>query len=498
MANLKKVASNTTYYTLSTILLRASSLIFFPIFSLYLTKSDYGTFSVVQSIVLVVGLIGGLGLNRALTRFIYYNTESNSQSNDHDTIIFTTLISNLIGQLMVITIFIVIGPYILGPILKDIPFYPYVLIALVTIPLNSLVDTARCYFKSVHEGKKAFFLDISFFSINILFNLLFVVALGYDVLGLFLGVLSNTILFSIILIVFFYSKFSFKINTKVWKGMVKYSIPLLPFVFLNVVFESIDKLFLNANNGAADSGIYYLALTFAAIFSSFKESAISALTPWVFENMKSNINEITRVFNLILVITGVLGFIISLFSKEVLIVLSSNPDFIEAYQYVPFAVISFYIIFLGQLFNIKTLYFGNYHKYLFLATILGIVSEVIACYFLIPLYGLTGAIVSRIIAFSMQTVLFVYFSKKESEYKRMYNYNFLFTCVFLMSCLISIPFFIEFNSSFVINIFLKLGILVLVIILIYFFFRKELKNSLVLITEFVPVLKKYIGKKGLN
>ena len=493
MADLKKVASNTTYYTLSTILLRASSLIFFPIFSLYLTKSDYGTFSVVQSIVLIVGLLGGLGLNTALTRFIYYNTESKSESSDHDTIIFTTLISNLGGQLVFISLFLLVGPYILGPILKDIPFYPYVLIGLITLPLNSLIDTARAYFKSIHEGRKAFLLDICFFSSNILFNLIFVVGLGYDVLGLFLGVLSNTILFSIILIVVFYSKFTFRFKPKVWKGMVKYAVPLLPFVFLNVVFESIDKLFLNANNGSSDSGIYYLALTFAAIFSSFKEAIISALTPWVFENMKTSIANISRVFNVILLTAGILGFLISLFSQEVLTLLSSKPEFIEAYRYVPFAIISFYIIFLGQLFNIKTLYFGNYHKFLFVATSLGIVSEIIACYFLIPLYGLTGAIVSRVIAFSMQTILFVYYSKKETEYQNLYDYKFLFACLFFMSLLISIPFFIEFNYSFLMNLSIKTGILVLVIILIYLFFKKEIKSSVGFIADFIPFLKKYIS-----
>lgn len=491
MADLKKVATNTTYYTLSTILLRASSLIFFPIFSLFLTKSDYGTFSVVQSIILIVGLLGGLGLNKALTRFIYYNTES--EECDHDTIIFTTLISNFCGQLFFITLFLLAGPYILGPILKDIPFYPYVLIGLITLPLHSIIDTARFYFKSVHEGRKAFLLDTCFFTSNILLNLFFVVGLGYGVLGLFLGILTNTILFSIILIFVFYSKFTFRLKSKIWKGMVTYSLPLLPFTFLNVIFESVDKFFLNANNGSSDSGIYYLALTFAAIFSSFKESVISALTPWVFESMKTSISNIRRVFNVILLITGILGFLISLFSQEVLILLSSKPEFIEAYRYVPFAIISFYIIFLGQLFNIKTLYFGNYHKFLFLATSLGIVSEVIACYFLIPIYGLSGAIISRIIAFSMQTLLFVYYSKKETEYKDIYDYKFLFICICFMSALISIPYFIDFSYSFLTNVFIKIGILLFVLILVYSFFKKELKKSVGFITEFVPILKKYFG-----
>ena len=490
MADLKKVAFNTTYYTLSTILLRASSIIFFPIFSLYLSKSDYGTFSVVTSLVLIVGLLGGLGLNRALTRFIYYDTEKNDT--DHDTIIYTTLVSNFIGQFLFISVFLIIGPYLFGTILKDISFYPYVFLGLITIPLNSIVETARVYFKSVHEGRKAFILDISFFSTNILFNLFFVVGLGYNVLGLFLGVAINALLFSIILVFTFYSKFKFRLRADVWKGMIRYAVPLLPFTFLNVLFDSVDKLFLNANSGSADSGIYYLALTLAMIFSSFKESVISALTPWVFENMKIDTQKVRSVFNLIMICTGLIGFLISLFSKEILIILSSNPDFIQAHQYVPFTIISFYIIFIGQLFNIKTFYFGNYHKYLFIATLLGICTEFLSCYFLIPIYGIHGAVFSRIVAFSFQTLLLVYYSKKEKELSRLYNYKFMFISLIILSIFISMPTLIDFDFLVYQNILIKTFLTLILFVITYFLFRKEIKDNFGLLLNKLPILNKWI------
>jgi O-antigen/teichoic acid export membrane protein len=490
VADLKKVVYNTTYYTVSTILLRASSLIFFPIFSLYLTESDYGTFSVVQSIVLIVGLLGGLGLNSVITRFIYYNVDS--KKNDHSSIIYTTLISNFCGQLFFVCLLMLFGPYIFGSILKDIPFYPYVFIGLLTLPLNSLIETARVYFKAVHEGKKAFLLDMSFFSMNIMFNLVFIIGLGFNVLGLFLGVFLNTILFSIILLIIFYSKFKLRFDSDLWKGMVKYALPLLPFIFLNVVFESIDKFFLNAYWGASYSGIYYLALIFASIFSSIKESVISALSPWVFENIKSVNTNISIVFNAAMLLTGILGFVISLFAKEVLMLISSNPDFIIVYKYVPLTIISFYIIFLGQLFNIKTYYYGSYHGYLFIATIFGIVTEVIFCYMLIHQFGVLGAVLSRIMAFLVQTSLFIYFSKKEKEFKNMYNYRFLLICFMSMSFLISIPFYVTFDYSLLINLLIKFGLLLAVIVLLFLVFKNEFKHSIKLFKDRFPILERFL------
>ena len=79
--------------------------------------------------------------------------------------------------------------------------------------------------------------------------------------------------------------------------MVKYSIPLLPFTFLNVILNPLITFFLNANTGSSDSGIYYLALTLAAAFK-FKESAVSASYAHGLENINSNISRISSVFNL--------------------------------------------------------------------------------------------------------------------------------------------------------------------------------------------------------
>lgn len=379
MSSIKTVSTNTFYYTISSLLLRASSLIFFPIFSSYLVKSDYGILSIVQSLVIIISVIGGLGLNYALTRFIYIKSTSNK--NDHSKIIFTTLISSLFCQLSIVIILLVLGPYLLNSIMNDIPFYPYIFIGLITIPINTIIDIARIYFKATHEGRKAFILDMSFYSMNIIFNVLFVIGFGFNVLGILLGIFVNTILFSLILIFSFYRKFNYSYDKKLILEILKYSIPLIPFIILNMVFESVDKFFLNSQVGVDESGIYYIALTFAAIFSSLKESLISAITPWIYKKISSDKNKVSQVLNLTVIIIGFVGIVVSFLSNDILTILSSNSEFIVASKYIPLSIVGFYIIFLGQLFNIQTYYFGKYSRYLFVATFIGIIVEIVSCYF---------------------------------------------------------------------------------------------------------------------
>ena len=68
---LNKVISNSFLYSLSSILLRASSIFLFPIFSFYLTKSDYGILLITQSLTVFITSLSNFETQKALTRFLY-------------------------------------------------------------------------------------------------------------------------------------------------------------------------------------------------------------------------------------------------------------------------------------------------------------------------------------------------------------------------------------------------------------------------------------------
>ncbi len=478
MSTLKRVAANSFLYTASSILLRASSLIFFPIFSLYLTKSDYGILSITQSIGGFVTLFAGLELSKALTRFIFNN---NHESSSHDKLIYTTLSSSFLFGSLLVLIFYIIGPFVLKPILNDIPFFPYIFVFLLSIPFNAIVDTCRVYQKATHQGFNAFLLDTSFFSINIILNLVFVVVLKMDVLGIFLGTLLNTILFSLILYFVFYRKFKFGIDIIVFKNVLKYALPLIPYALLNILFDSIDKFFLNADSGAKTSGIYYIALTFAAIFSTAKESVVNAFTPWLFANIKQRDESyLADIINVIFAGLGIAAIGVAWFSKEVLMLLSSNPDFVEAYRFIPFTVMGLYIIFLGQLYNMKTFYFGKYNRYLFLATLAGIAADIVACYLLVKPYGIHGAVFSRVIAFTVHVAVLMYLSTLETEKRNIYEGKKLVLTMLILCAFMPVPLLI--GQGY---IFILLKIVAYVLIAVLFTYYINLKFNL------VEGLKKY-------
>ena len=439
---------------------------------MYLTERDYGVLSITQSIALIIGVIAGLGINRSITRFMYYQTEK-SKTNDAS-IIYTSLFASFGIQAAFILLVIIFNQYIPAKLLNDIDFFPYVFFAIIALPFNSIIEVAKTFYKSTHQGKKVFYLDISFFSINILLNLLFIVGLGFDVVGIFYGILINTLFFSIILYFSFYRKHKIQFEKGLLYKILRYCIPLVPYTALNILFEACDKFYLNSEHGSSISGIYYIVIIFASIFSSFKESITTALTPYFYENINNKTDSIRIIINWTLVISGIIALSLSLFSYEILSILSSNPSFVQAHVYIPFTLISFYLILFGNMFNIKTYYFGKYTDLLFIATLIGLAIELLACYLLIPQYNLLGASLARLIGFGVHVLVLFYLSYKETQKREIYDYKFLFFSAIIMSALISLPYFIRLDFSFIVNVFIKLVFLLVIILTIYMVRKNEI------------------------
>ena len=176
---------------------------------MYLTERDYGVLSITQSIALIIGVIAGLGINRSITRFMYYQTEK-SKTNDAS-IIYTSLFASFGIQAAFVLLVILFNQYIPAKLLNDIDFFPYVFFSIIALPFNSIIEVAKTFYKSTHQGK-SFLPDISFFSINILLNLLFIVGLGFDVVGIFYGILINTLFFLLFCIFPFIEKTKYNLK----------------------------------------------------------------------------------------------------------------------------------------------------------------------------------------------------------------------------------------------------------------------------------------------
>jgi len=467
----KSLLQNTILYSFSGLILRASSIFLFPIFSYYLKASDYGIISITGSLTLIISSIAMLEIPRAITRYIYVQ-ENNKHQNDQ--YISTAFITILSIHLVLSLLLIFLGKFLLKPLLNDIPFFPYMFIAILALPFTALFDFYKQLKKSEQNGYTAFKAEMLYYGGNIFFNLLFVVVFKMDAMGIILSTLVVAILFS--LYFFFFEKkiYTSGFSWPLLKNLLHYSMPILIFILFGLLMESTDRLFLNYKTNTTSSGIYYIALTFASIFSILKESVNSSFTPWFYEYYeKKRYRELEKIFKSILIGMTILSVSLTWFSYEILYILTSNRDLLAATSYIPYALISLYLVFIGQTFNLFVFYEISKTKHLIWSNLAGFLINLLFCYLLVPVYLEKGAILSRLAAFfimsSIQIVIGMHFSKIKIRYS-------FISLLLLLNILFSSILFLPIPYLYL--IIFKIVTTIIMLILFYLYLKKSYSFSI--------------------
>ena len=476
---LGKVISNSFLYSISSILLRASSVFLFPIFSFYLTKADYGILLITQSLTVFITSLSNLETRKALTRFLY-NEDFNRKK-----VLGNVIITGLISNTLVVGSLLLFGNKILTYFLNDIPYYPYMFYSILCIFFTYLVTIYTSFLKAVQKGKKSFVFDITYHVTNIILNLFFVVIMKFDVIGLIYSTLLSGIIFSIIAYFKIKNISIFSFDKKIIRSILSYSAPLIPYMWLGIGIETVSTIFLNVEQGKEVSGIYYIALTFSSIFSTIKGSIILAITPWFFEFYKTKEEFIKKVFIDIIIFLSIVGFGISVFSYEILSILSSKNEFVEAWKYIPIVTLGFLIVFIGELVNLPIYYEKGKTKFLILANFGGLITTFVFSYLLTFQFGINGTIIARTSGYLIMTIIMIIISDKILNF----HLNYIVILLVVISC------FASFHLNFLpIDYLLLLTIKIFSILAIFYLFLKSILKKYFTVKKYYMIYSSKLFK----
>lgn len=458
-----------------------------PVYTYYLTPSDYGIISVASVIASVLAIIFIFGQNGSLSRFYYGVRDSEEEFRDY----LSTIIIFIFVTTLGITIFLsVFGNLFFPLIVKDLPFNPYILLVLWTTFFSTplLIYLTLCQVR-----EKAFFYSI----INIIQFLLTTSLIIYFVVFLREGALGNLLAQFIVAIVFLAvtlflirKEMKFTFDTSSLKSSLAFGIPLIPHSLAGWLIALVDRLILNNFYGLAIVGIYSLGYQFANIVG-FAASAINfAWVPFFMsaatergEAAKKDFSIITTYFVLLLFFIA-LG--ISILSKDVINFLTP-VSYHEAVIVIPVIVAAF--VFSGLYYMVANqLFFVKKTNILPFITGAAAVIIIIANFILIPPFGMIGAAFATLIAYLFIFCVTFYFSHKyypiSYEYQRIFKIVGISVFIFVLCTVINL-------DKVLFDFAVKLVLIVLVyisgLIILGFFSRQE--KDIIRITA-----RKYLGK----
>ena len=276
LARIKNLFGNLAIYGLGDVATSLVSLLLLPVYTRYLTPTDYGVIAMLLTIEAVAKIVFRWGVDTAFLRLYYDCTDEASRQRLASTIFFFLLAAN--GSLLALGITAAewISEQMFGSADRAL---------LITLVLaNSFVSAF--YFipfqiMRIEERSRQFIaLVFARTAATLVVRLLLVVWAGMGVLGLVWADVIVTAVFTPILSLWVRSLIRPVLSAGFLRGALAYGLPRIPHSIANQVIGLADRYFLNAFGTLGDVGLYSIGASFGLAPKLFLSALQTAWTPF--------------------------------------------------------------------------------------------------------------------------------------------------------------------------------------------------------------------------
>lgn len=409
----KKLLKDTAIYAIGEIAPKIIGFFLLPIYTKYLSPSDYGILSYTNAVVMFLFVLGALSLNTYVLRFYF------EQKTEED---IKTLIGNIflsIGafNLLLFSVIYVVTPCAINYFSIQIPWKPYFQFALINNLLEGFSIIPLVLFRVKQNARLFVTLSLGKTLLQFLITFLFIVVFKYGLLGHYLGRFISLAVFFIFYWIIIYRNAIFKIDLKQLKQGLIFSLPLLPGAVAYLILSLSDRIILERHVDISELGIYNVAYILAFSLSMIVQSGYRALEPEFYKwyGKEGFFQFVSKVQSVFLFAVYSIALIIALFSQEIFKLLATDAYY-SGYKLVPIILIG--AIMTGQNVIFSTVITSSKKtKVVGFATFAGAFISIGFNLVLIPIWGVYAAAASS--AFSYFAMNLYLFKKMEFPGKRM-------------------------------------------------------------------------------
>jgi O-antigen/teichoic acid export membrane protein len=183
-----RVFKDSTVYGLGSLLPKAAAIVLTPIYTAYLTPTDYGVMAFAMMVSSMLGIVMTLGQNGSLVLF-YRRTAEHAE--DRRETLFTVFWFVVIFGAVILGLGFLIGPSVTHTLAgsKQVPFNPYLALALLIAFISLPQAMQQSINRALGQAKLFTAFQLTMFALNTGFTLYFVVALRQGAYGSMKGTL---------------------------------------------------------------------------------------------------------------------------------------------------------------------------------------------------------------------------------------------------------------------------------------------------------------------
>ena len=430
MNPLKKLASQTAIYGLSSVVGRLLNYLLVPLYTRYFLPAEYGVVTELYAYVAFLVVMLTYGMETAFFRF--------SKKEESTKVYSTTLISLLISSVVFVGL-IFLNSSAISQWLGYANHPEYIQFFALIIGMDAVASISFAKLREQDKAMRFAFIRIVNIMVNIGLNLYFIVYQEYGIAYIFI---ANLVASVITLLMLFPQMIglSWVFDKKLWKKMMIYALPLLIAGLAGMTNETIDRILLkhllpNTDMAASELGLYGAFYKLSIIMILFIQTFRFAAEPFFFAQEKEGGSrkiyaDVMKYFTIIMAIIF-LG--VTIFYDVIKGFLGS-----EYHDERGFLVVSILLLanlFLGIYYNLSIWYkLTEKTKYGAYLSIFGAIITLSLNFTLIPVLGFVGCAWATLVCYFSMTVASYYLGKRHFsvpyQVKRIALYLFGMLCIY--------------------------------------------------------------------
>lgn len=245
-----------------------------------------------------------------------------------------------------------------------------------------------------------------------------IIKLGMGYEGVVYGYVISTLIFGGVLYVLIQSKGRTYFNKTYWHYSLQLSIPLIPHYLSLILLGQLSRIMVQYYCGPAIAGIYSLAYQVSLVMNLVIAGINSALTPWMYQNLKDGKYEVIKKGTSILVIFISFFSVVAMLISPEIVRLLGTEEYLQAVWIIPPVLLSTVLTFIYCIYGTVLFYYEKTRLVTIATTSGAIINVVLNCLF-IPKYGFIAAAYTTLVSYLVLYLLYRYFTFRTCQTKNL-------------------------------------------------------------------------------
>ena len=421
----KYLLKNSAIFAIGNIGTKLINFFLVPYYTYVLSSEEYGTVDLLFTVCSLVIPIIMCNINEAVMRFLM---EKDEQDHKIGSVAVGFILLGAVGGLILIPIFAAI------PLTK-----PYIFEMYLYIVLKAAHSVGLYYLRGKEELLKYAVCSILTTVFIAGFNIAFLSFFNAGIRGYFRAYNISYLLAMVVAVIWgkeYKIFYNFKIEKKMVKSMLCFSIALVPNALLWWMINSSDRIMVSTMVGLSANGLYGVAYKIPSMLTTLSNIFMQAWTYSAINEKNENAGEtytnfiFDKLFGMMALVSGGI-----LLTNKLLFKLLFSDEYAEAWRYSPALIVGFFFLtmatFIGTSYYVEKNTVGT-----MLSALVGAITNILLNFILIPRLGANGAAIATGISY---LIIFLYRYYDTQKYIRIniFKLKYCFTSLLLAALLIS-------------------------------------------------------------